>query len=220
MFDIKDYFEERDIISPLRNDILTIDDDITHDIINLLSNRFDSLYLRDRYKHSAGAIEIIYPRLKYPGSNQLLMNPDRIRNLLSFYPEKGDLGHVDKIVMRPRFIEIGSIELVSLFLRRKRIIVLYLFHPHFYRMRFVKPGECGENTIDLDTIIAGGLIDDSVRRQENSDICVHPLWYFLSTIGDGDDDSIDKFFIKKDSINDKIYEILNDISFYYSRHGY
>jgi hypothetical protein len=220
MFDIKEYFEEGDKFVSARREVVAIDDDITHDINNLISSRFDGLYLRERYKHGAGVIEILHPGLQYPGSNPLLMNPDRVRSLLSFYPCKSDLTNIDKIVMRPRYIEIGNIELASLYLRRKKILVLYLFHPHFYKMRHATPCEGEEAGADLGRIMAGGLMGESVHRSDNTDVCVHPLWYFLSVVSASNDDMIDKFFVKKEALSGKIYQVLCDISFYYSRHGY
>ena len=100
MFDIKEYFDN-DYKTRERRDIVNIDDDITHDITSLLSSRFDSLYRRDRYKHENTVIEIIHPSLQYPGNNSLLLNPDRVRYLLSFYPAKEDFANIDKIVLRP-----------------------------------------------------------------------------------------------------------------------
>lgn len=220
MFDIKEYFENDNRTRELRHDIVNIDDDITNDINTLLSTRFDNLYRRDRYKNQDGAIEIIYPSLQYPSMNMLIMNPDRIRYLLSFYPRRDDLVNIDKIVLRPRFIEIGNIELVSLYLRRKKILVLYLFHPHFYRFRDAASETPDDDSQNIEPILTGKLTEDTVRADDGSGIQVHPLWHLLSCVRHNDDDLIDKFFIKKDSVNDRIYEILNDMSFYYSRHGY
>ena len=220
MFDIKEYFENDNRLRELRHDIVNIDDDITHDITALLSSRFDSLYRRDRYKNQDRAIEIIYPALQYPGTNMLIMNPDRVRYLLSFYPYRDDLDNIDKIVLRPRFIEIGNIELVSLYLRRKKILVLYLFHPHFYRIRDAEAAAPDDQDGGIEPLLTGKLTEDTVRPDDGSGVHVHPLWHLLSCVRHGGDDLIDKFFIKKDSVNDRIYEILNDISFYYSRHGY
>jgi hypothetical protein len=165
-------------------------------------------------------IEIIYPSLQYPGNNQLLMNPDKVRYLLSFYPQKSDFCHVDKIVLRPRYIEVGNIELMSLYFRRKRILVLYLFHPHFYKMRYAGVEGSDENATYLDKLASGGLMSDTLLVDHNTDVLVHPLWYLLTTIGHGLDEGIDKFFIKKEAINDTMYESLNDVSLYYARHGY
>jgi len=221
MFDIKEYFDNEYMLNGLRHDIVNIDDDITYDINTLLSNRFDSLYRQDRYKCGDSVVEIVYPDLQFPGNNSLILNPDRIRYLLSFYPNKSDFYHIDKIVIRPRFVEIGNIELVSLYLRLKKILVLYLYHPHFYRMKYPGQGSEDERAArDLETIMNDRLTDDTVRKEDNTDVFVHPLWYLLSVIRHSNDDKIDKFFIKKTALNDRIYETLNDISFYYSRHGY
>jgi hypothetical protein len=220
MFDIKEYFENEYKTRDLRHDIVNIDEDITRDINSLLSTRFDSLYRRDRYKHDGTVIEIIHPALQFPGSNSLILNPDRVRYLLSFYPSKEDFANIDKIVLRPRFIEVGSIELVSLYLRRKRILVLYLFHPHFYRMKYRGRVEDADDSDRDDVLVHDRLTDDTVRPEAGSDVYVHPLWYLLSIVKRADDDMIDKFFIKKDALNDRMYEVLNDTSLYYSRHGY
>jgi hypothetical protein len=221
MFDIKEYFDNDYKVKNVRRDIVDIDDDIAYDINSLLSGRFDSLYNRDRYKHNDSVIEIIYPALQFPGNNNFIMNPDRIRYLLSFYPNKSDFHHIDKIVVRPRFIEVGNIELVSLYLRRKKILVLYLFHPHFYRMRYPQQDEQDRTAEqNLEAVLNARLTDDTIMKDESEDVYVHPLWYLLSIVNQGTDDMIDKFFIKKEALNDRIYGIMNDISFYYSRHGY
>ena len=218
MFDIKEYFENEYKTKDLRHDIVNIDDDITHDINSLLSTRFDSLYRRDRYKHGGTVIEVIHPALQFPCNNSLVLNPDRVRYLLSFYPAKEDFSNIDKIVLRPRFIEVGSIELVSLYLRSKKILVLYLFHPHFYRMRY--RGRSADDGDPGDVLMHDRLTHDTVRPESGSDIYVHPLWYLLSIVKHTEDDMIDKFFIKKDALNDRMYEVLHDTSLYYSRHGY
>jgi len=219
MFDIREYYD----YYPAENNetVGDIDNEIAYDIENLLKNRFEKLYQRDRYRYNENSIDIIYPKLGYPGSPSLISGPDKIRNLLSFYPHKSDLMNVDKIVLRPRFIEIGSIELVSLYLRKKKIIVLYLYHPHYYRVDSSKFSRYREFiSIDLEKIMdfkQGTTWSDADR---GSDLHIHPLWYILSVISNGNDDIIEKFFIKKENRNQKVYEILNDVSFYYSRHGY
>ncbi len=221
MFDIKEYYDSDSRPRSARPDIVNIDDDLAFDINALLSSRFDSLYRRDRYKHGDAIIEIIHPGLQYPGNNSLLMNPDRVRYLLSFYPNKADFYNIEKIVIRPRFIEIGNIELVGLYLRKKKILVLYLFHPHFYQMRYAgRDGSDEFSGPDMDMVLNDRLTDDIVRREDSQDVHVHPLWYLLSVIRHGPGDTIDKFLIKKAAVNDSVYEALNDISLYYSRHGY
>lgn len=221
MFDIKEYFENEYREGKIRNDIVNIDEDISDDINNLLSNRFDSLYRRDRYKHDGSIIEIIYPTLQYPGNNALTLNPDRVRYLLSFYPNKTDFYNIDKIVIRPRFLQIGNFELVSLYLRRKKILVLYLFHPHFYRMKYGEEAPSDEAPqTNREVLMHDRLTDDTIQDEGGAEVHVHPLWYLASVVRHENNDRIDKFFIRKTSINDRMYEILNDISFYYSRHGY
>ncbi|MBN2158212.1 MAG: hypothetical protein JW807_02365 [Spirochaetes bacterium] len=221
MFDIKEYFEHEYRVGKIRNDIVNIDDDLTHDINDLVSNRFDSLYKRDRYKNNGSVIEIIYPGLQYPGNNALTLNPDRVRYLLSFYPNKTDFFNIEKIVIRPRFIQIGNFELVSLYLRRKKILVLYLFHPHFYRMKYGSETRRDDpSQPNQDIIMRDRLTDDIIQEDGGAEVHVHPLWYLTSIVRHENNDRIDKFFIRKSSINDRMYEILNDISFYYSRHGY
>ncbi len=221
MFDIKEYFDNDYKVRDVRRDIVDIDEDIAHDISTLLAGRFDSLYKRDRYKYNDSVIEIIYPGLQFPGNNNFILNPDRIRYLLSFYPNKSDFRNIDKIVMRPRFIEVGNIELVSLYLRRKKILVLYLFHPHFYLMKYPRQDGLDRDAgLNLEDIMKDRLTDDTVLKDDSDEVYVHPLWYLLSIVNPGNDDRIDKFFIKKADLNDRIYGIMNDISFYYSRHGY
>ena len=120
-------------------------------------------------------------------------------------------------MLRPRFIEVGSIELVSLYLRRKGSGALPL-PPHFYRMKYGERDEAGKSPTGPDLMRPSA--DDTVRSENGSDIYVHPLWYLLSIVRGSDDDSVDKFFVKKDTLNDRMYGVLNDTSLYYSRHGY
>ncbi len=220
MFDIRDYFTD-----PNRNgnsDLANIDREISTDIDNLLSDRFEELYERDLFKSPAGGIEIIHPRLSYPGNAGLVPGPDKIRYLLSFYPDRKDLDMVQKIVVRPLFVEIGSIELIALYLRKKKILVLYLHGPYFYRVPAGYYSETAEleGQPGLDAVMNERLTGDTVRRQDEAVIHVHPLWYILSTITPGSEDTVEKFFIKKNETGDGIYETLHDISFFFSRHGY
>ncbi len=222
MFDIKDYYNNYDnSLSDTGQDTANINEDISDDIDTILSERFESLYDRDRYKYIHGSIDIIYPKLVFPGGSTLLITPDKVRYLLSFYPTKSDFTSIDKIVLRPRFIEVGNIQLVSLYLRKKKIIVLYLCHPHFYSISNAKFNRYAEFiSIDLEKIMQKKLISRSTENRDDTELYVHPLWYIISLINPSSDGSIDKFFIKKESMNSTVYETLNDISFYYSRHGY
>lgn len=206
----------------MQHDIADIDEDINADIDNLLSNRFDRLYERNRFKNTIHSIDIISPTLGYNGKGNIALTPDKIRYLLSFYPMKEDLVHIDKIVLRPRYVEVGNVELAALYLRNKKILVMYLVHPFLYKVtdtRFTRSGE-------LLAIDAGKTPEEPLDRESHDQgaegMFVHPLWYILSTIRHAGDDKIDKFFVKRENehLHDALSEALNDISFYYSRHGY
>ena len=216
MFDIQEYFQSNHFPEPEPSyGIGDIEEDISEDIDRLLTNRFDRLYLRDIYKHENRSIDIIYPRIAYPENRSLMLGPDKIRFLLSLYPAKENLRFIDKIVLRPRYVEIGSIELTSLYLKEKGILVIYLFHPYSYPLGKGRP----EFThISLEKLAQQELVKDKNRSQS----VAHPLWYIISVIGQSgaDGNSIEKFFIKKNPINDSEYRMLNDISYFYSQHGY
>ncbi len=221
MFDIKEYLDNNGSAVEIPDyDMEELDYSLTEDIDRLLNSRFGRLYLSDKYRYLNNNISIIYPSLAYPGSQSLLLSPDKIRYLLSFYPDKSDLLKIDKIVLRPRFIEVGDVELVSLYLRRKKILVMYLIHPHLYTIRSGRFSRNAEFiTIDIDSIASNKITGKKVRKDDDSDLYVHPLWYILSVAPYGDEDRIDKFFIKR-AMSPASRGVLDDISFFYSRHGY
>lgn len=222
MFDIRDYYTGNDgHAGDMRQDIVNINDDITSDIENLFSSRFERLYIRDRYKHEDVAIEILHPRLSYPGASSLIVNPDKIRYLLSFYPERSALRSLERIVLRPRYIEVGNVELVALYLRRRGTLVIYLHHPHFYQVSAAFFGSLGARGAGLEQVLQDRLMEDTIRGNPGDELVhIHPLWYILSIVNRADDDAVDKFFIRKDTIADSMYGVLNDISIYFSNHGY
>ena len=221
MFDIKDYLDYKNLKSDVIDyDVDDLDTDLNDDINTLLTNRFDRLYLHDRYRYGNKNINIIYPSLAYPGNQSLILSADKIRYLLSFYPDKNELGKINKIVLRPRFIEAGDIELVSLYMRQKRILVMYLIHPHLYRIKSSRFSRYSDFiSIDLESIANSKITGKKIKKDDDSEIFIHPLWYIISVIPFGGDNKIDKFFIRK-RINRGRYEALNDISYFYSRHGY
>lgn len=222
MFDIKDYYNNYQYkASELGHDITEIDEDVSDSISQLVNNRFDRLYIRDRYKYQNTSVEIIFPGISYIKSSSLILSPDKIRYLLSFYPNKSDLKNIARIVVRPRFVEIGNIELISLYLRKKGILVIYLFHPHFYRVSNSKFNSYAEFIhSDFDKLKTSTLLSSKAQKSSQSEIYIHPLWYMLSLVEQEESSAIDKFFIKRQQMNDAIYEALNDISFFYSQHGY
>lgn len=220
MFDIQEYYQGSYKPDPdLSFSISDIDDDISDDIDELLKDRFDKLYMQDRYKYGNHCVDIIYPRLGYPGNRSLIMGPDKVRFLLSLYPGKEDLEHISKIVIRPRYIEIGSIELTSLYLAKKKILVIYLFHPYVYPITTGNDTDSGFTSINLEQL-SKQRFTRNLKQRENA---AHPLWYYISVIARSRENSaggIEKFFIRKNPINDSEYRILNDISHYYNQHGY
>ena len=233
MFDIKEYYQNsRHTPKNAWDNLSDIEEDITRDVDSMLTNRFDNLYIRDRYKNNDISMEIIFPRLSYPGNKSLIISPDKIRFLLSFYPERNNLKFIEKLVIRPRYIEIENIELVSLYMNIKKILVLYLTHPFFYKIE-----DEGMNkkfiSNDIQNVIKMKLMGNKTDSREAGTIKAHPLWYIISTISrsadagtagkiqqDMNNRKIDKFFIKRGSIDNTTYQNLNDISLYYSRHGY
>ncbi len=221
MFDIQEYFQGSYQSDPNTSfSINDIEEDLTSDIDDLLKKRFDKLYLQDRYKHGPHTIDIIYPRLRYPGNRSLLMGPDKVRFLLSLYPAKEDLKHINKIVIRPRYIEIGSIELTSLYMADKKVLVIYLFHPYVYpAIRDNEKSFSGFTSINLDQLSKQRLN----RTMTNRENAAHPLWHVISVISGNrrkDQKNIEKFFIRKNPVNDRDYRILTDTSTYYNQHGY
>ena len=232
MFDIKEYFSDfNDYIRKgeyfsTSLETRTAEEDISSDIDNLLKNRFDSLYLRDKFKHDSMGVEIIYPRITYPRRKVYIRSSDYIRFLLSLYPQKSDFENIDKIVLRPRHIEIEDIELMALYIRKRKILVLYLYTPHYYTIKNSKFKEYTElSNYSLPDLVNTSMITNllninSVISKTNT-MKAPPLWYILSIVSNSEDSNIDKFFIKKDRNHSRdISRILDEISFYYSRHGY
>ncbi len=222
MFDIKEYYREGSAPrqgGAMSTAISEIEEDLSFEIDRIIRNRFDNLYLKDLYRRAGSSIDIIYPRIAYPSSKALVRGPDQVRNLLSLYPHKSDLENVAKIVLRPRHVEFGDIELMALYMRQRRILVFYLHYPHSYEIENRSFGEYSEL---LPSDCCGAVFGaagapkgpgDSPRR-------IPPLWYILSLISHSPE-GVDKFFIKRNPLEAReISSRLNEISFYYSRHGY
>jgi len=219
MFDIREYYySSTGKGQNIDYTISGIDDEIVTDIDNLLSDRLGTLYLCDRYKNNDSIIEIIYPSTGYPGTQSLLMSPDRIRFLLSFYPYKGDFPRISKIVLRPRYFEAGNIELAAIYLKKRRVLVLYLTHP--YNLLDNSDGTNRFVSVNLENIMDTKVIEDSIDRSGKPGNKIPYLWHILSVISPEGEKDMEKFFIKTDGADSKIYNSLNDISHFYYRHGY
>ncbi|MCL2154416.1 MAG: hypothetical protein FWH53_01990 [Leptospirales bacterium] len=218
MFDIREYYYCNTGSNSIEYNTTDIDDEIISYIDTLLIDNIDSLYLCDRYKHNDSIIDIIYPKHIYPKNQTLIFTPDRLRFLLSFYPYKGDFSKVSKIVLRPRYIEAGNIELSSIYLKKKKILLLYLTHPLGYTdsseesNRFI--------SVSLENIMDTKIIKDSIDRNGKHKNRIPYLWNILATINPDGKEDMEKFFIKMNRVDPKLYPILNDISYFYSKHGY
>ncbi len=218
MFDIREYYNSAGNGHGIDYSIHGIDDEIVSDIDTLLSDRVGSLYLCDRYKNNDSIIEIIYPGTGYPGNQSLLLTPDRLRFLLSFYPYKGDFSKVSKVVIRPRYFEAGNVELAAIYLRKKRVLVLYLTHP-------AGAAESSDDngrfvSVNLENIMDTKVIEDSIDRSGKPGSKVPYLWNILTVISPEGDGEMERFFIRMDRADSKAYTALNDISYFYQRHGY
>jgi hypothetical protein len=95
----------------------SIDDEISADIEFILKNPVQPLYRSEHYGIKDHSIKILVPKIEYPGSKKLIKSSDHIRFLLSLYPDKQDLRSIDRLIMRPRHIEAGGVELMALFIR-------------------------------------------------------------------------------------------------------
>jgi len=219
MFDIREYYNYS-IGSGQGIDytIPGIDDEIVSDIDTLLVDRVGSLYLCDRYKNNDSIIEIIYPSAGYPGNQSLLMTPDRLRFLLSFYPYKGDFSKISKIVIRPRYFEAGNVELAAIYIKKKKVLVLYLTHPSG------AAENSGDNdrfvSVSLENIMDTKVIEDSIDRSGKPGGKIPYLWNILTVVNPQSDGEMERFFIKMDKVEPGVYTALNDISHFYYRHGY
>lgn len=216
MFDFYDY-ESATAGEMSTENALEIDYDLSASIEEITRNRARTLYASDVFKRRGKAIEILYPSLGYPGNRALVKGPNHVRFLLSLYPYASDLESVEKIILRPRYIEMDNIEIVALYLRKKKILVQYLHHPFYYETAGLRFHEYSEFApIDLSKIHNTNLAVKSPQTALRK-LRIPPLWYVLSIIESSNEDLIDKFFLKREgSIDPRLIET----SFYYSRHGY
>jgi hypothetical protein len=194
----------------------SIDDEIFADIELVGKRRFSALYSTERYKYKKHSIEILVPKLDYTQKTVLLKDADHVRFLLSLYPDKRDLDCVEKIILRPRHIENNRIELMALFLRAKKTLVLYLFAPHAYDITASRAAEYNE-FIPFDS---ARMINRANGSGRDSDMMVPPLLYIISMLGHSGNE-IDKFFVRaQDQGGDRVLVELDEISEFYRKNGY
>lgn len=206
-----------------------IENDISFNIQNLLYDQYyllnqfnQSAYLTDKYRQNNFNIDILYPGIAYTGaSRSLIIRPDAIRFLLSLYPDKNQLENIEKIILRPRYIEVNGIELVSLYVRRKRILVYYLHNPYLYPINEYESETYSRSIISKMSCMPDCVFSGKNKRvYENLITRIPPLWYILSLIKYSPDNMIDKFLFKKNNTMKDNTALLGDISLYYSRQGY
>ncbi len=216
MFDIEEYntlYNRGNI----QLEIEDIENDIFIDIDNLLNDRFSRLFHWDKFKCSDHGIDIIYPKISYPGNRAFIKGPDQIRFLLSLYPKKERLENIDKIIIQPRYVEINKVELVSIYIRSERILVLYLHRPHLYSSNDT---ELLETFSSISQLFNYELLVNQKAGTGRYINKIPPLWYILSIISFSPENRIDKFFIKNEEQEREITENLDKTSLFYSRHGY
>lgn len=217
MFDFNDYELERAGEISSTTGALDIEEDLSAAIEDITRNRLSKLYASDIFKRAGKSIEILYPSLGCPGSRPITKGPNHVRFLLSLYPYASDLESIEKIILRPRYVELDNIEIIALFFRKKKILVQYLHHPFYYETTGLRFHEYSEFTpIDLSKVHNTNLAVKSPAAPVRK-LHIPPLWYVLSIIESSGEDLIDKFFLRREGPVDPR---LIETSFYYSRHGY
>lgn len=224
MFDIKEYYNYSNYRgNGTDNDLLDIGHDIVSEIDDILDNSSGNLYISDRYKSGEHLIEIFYPAAGYPGPQAFVPTPDRIRFLLSFYPYKEDFRKIDRIVLRPRYIETGNVELAALYLKQQKALVLYLTHPCTYSVSGEKESS-RFISISIESLMDNKIIEDTINKSNRTgakeDARIPALWDIISLADPYGEGVMDKFFIKCREPDDRVFKTLNEISHYYSGRGY
>ena len=195
----------------------SIDDEIINDIDIITRNRFNSLYDVERYKFKKHSIALHFPKIEHPDAGFIVKNRDNLRFILSLYPEKADLRAVDRIIIRPRHIEAGGIELMALYIRSSKTLVHYLYIPHTYDITDTEISQFNEDTVFEVSQMVNRNIYNLPRDDENQ---IHPLLYILSLLYSSGN-AVDKFFVKVDvQENAGILAQIDEVSDYYTRHGY
>jgi len=225
MFDIREYYNSSNYGQQgIESDILEIGHDIVSEIDDILINSSENLYLTDRYKTGEHLIDIIYPAAGYPGPQTFVPSPDRIRFFLSFYPYKEDFRKIDRIVLRPRYIEAGNIELAALYIKKQRALILYLTHPASYGISNSKDENSRFISISIENLMDNKIIEDTINKSnkvaEKGETRIPSIWDIISLVDPHGDGVMDKFFIKSPEPDSKTFKALTDISYYYSSRGY
>ncbi|HEY1405230.1 MAG TPA: hypothetical protein VF857_01350, partial [Spirochaetota bacterium] len=195
----------------------SIDDEIINDIDLISRNHLNSLYDIERYKYRKHSIALHFPKIEHPAASHIIKSRDNLRFILSLYPTKDDLRAVDRIIMRPRHIESGGIELMALYIRSSKTLVHYLYVPHSYDINHTDISLYNEDTVFEVSQMVNRNVHHLPRDDENQ---IHPLLYILSMLYSSGN-AVDKFFVRIDALdNAGILSQLDEVSDHYTRHGY
>ncbi len=224
MFDIEDYLNRKSntVTDLIDNDVSSIDNEIYDDIDAIISNANSNLYKIERFRQNKHSIDILYPKVEFPGNTGLIKTCNQVRFELSTYPFEEDLTKISKIVLRPKHIEVGGIELMALYLPAKQILVYYLFIPHKYNIENTRLSEAEIfMPYDITTINNQHYLGKTHGNAENLPKEVSPLFYLISTVSGKTYNDIDKFFSRVNSSADsEILSELDNISCHFYKYGY
>lgn len=213
MFDIHEYYigEPGDTLNDLEIQL-------SEEIESLLTSQ-PQLYTVDRYKKRGLCVNILTPSVDYPNGRIDVIDSASIRFQLSIFPEIEKLNFLQSVILRPRHIECGGVELVSLYIPAKKCIVLYLHCPFTYTFDNYQY-DISREPYNLANITDPHELGTGIAHKKGADI--PPLLYVLSTIASrGNDKTIDKFLFRTDTYPDQsVLVALDEISLFYAKNGY
>jgi hypothetical protein len=193
-----------------------IDFELVSDISDLVAGEAGRLYLNDRYRNKGVLVEIMYPADSHASLYSRMLSPERLRFLLSLYPRRIDLQRLSRIVIRPRYIEAGEIELAALYIKSSRTLVLYLTSSGFGSGGEGDPEFVSES---LEKITLSKIITDSLDSGRDGS-AIPALWNIISIIDPDGEDGVEKFFIRRTDAGERLVAALYEISEHYTALGY
>ena len=209
--------DQQDPSTPRLGRFASLDEEIASDVETIRSGIKSVLYETDRFKQQRHGIEIIYPRIEYPFGRAVVRGPDWVRFQLSLYPVHSDLKLINTIILRPRHIESGNVELMALYIRSSKTLVHYLYLPHDCEME----GSISAAYNEFVPYDRNRTINRSFHRTGSGhDTTISPLLYIISMIPQKGGNEIDKFFLRHDASDGALLTKLDDVSHFYARHGY
>lgn len=224
MFDIIEYYNNN-LTQKSSSELeltTTIDDEIVYEIEKIINTKNLNLYVTDHYKYDKHhCIEILTPSREYSPGQKFLKTPDYIRFLLSMYPNKKQLANIDRIILRPKYINNDKTELVALFIHEIKTLVQYISYPHDYMLE----SETFEKYSKFVPYNLTRMINNNFlglgKAIDEEQVKIPPLLYVISKIIYKPGSEIDKFFLRLNI--DKNYDtvrLLEEISSFYSQYGY